>query len=77
MQYLKSSHNAVTTHDTTKRQSGDQCQCKDGTPGLRGPPGPIGKEGRKGDNGPPGLRGDVGDRGPRGLIGTYNINFVL
>ena len=49
--------NTVTTHDITKRQSGDECQCKDGTPGPRGPKGDIGKEGRKG-------------RGPRGIIGT-------
>ena len=65
--------NTVTTHDhdITKRQSGDECQCKDGTPGPRGPKGDIGKEGHKGDVGPPGPRGDTGDRGPRGIIGKY------
>jgi len=62
----------IITHDIAKRQSGDECQCKDGTPGPRGPPGQkgsIGKEGHKGDVGSPGPRGDTGDRGPRGVIG--------
>ena len=44
-----------------KRQSGSECQCKDGTPG------PIGPPGEKGATGP---RGDPGDRGPRGVIGS-------
>ncbi|XP_065895772.1 short-chain collagen C4-like [Dysidea avara] len=64
--------NTVSTHDITKRQSGDDRKCKDGAPGPRGPPGPIGdegKQGRKGDVGPPGPRGDTGDRGPKGIIG--------
>ena len=60
---------AITTHDITKRQLGNECQCKDGTPGPPGQKGSIGKEGRKGDIGPPGPRGDTGDRGPRGIIG--------
>ena len=48
------------------RQSGDECECKDGTPGSRGPPGlkgDAGKEGCKGDVGP---RGDAEYCGPRG-----------
>ena len=63
--------NTIITHDITKRQQEDECQCKNGTPGPRGPPGLIGKEGHKGDVGLPGPRGDTGDRGPRGEIGTY------
>jgi len=47
-----------------KRQSGKDCQCKDGIPGPIGPPGISGP---KGATGP---RGDPGDRGPRGVIGT-------
>ena len=64
----------------TKRQSQNECECKNGAPGPRGPPGlkgGIGKEGRKGDVGPLGLRGDVGDRGPRGLIGTAYFTITL
>jgi len=45
-----------------KRQSGSDCQCKDGIPGH------IGLPGEKGATGP---RGDPGDRGPRGVIGSY------
>ena len=56
-----------------RRQS--DCQCKDYTPGPRGPPGNkgetgLGMEGPKGDAGSPGPRGDTGDRGPRGGIGN-------
>ena len=81
----------VTTniHDIKRRQSGDECQCKNGTPGPRGAPGPKGdegKQGRKGDVGPPGPRGDVGppgprgdtgDRGPRGEIGMRIHRYTL
>jgi len=45
-----------------KRQSEQNCHCKDGIPGPKGPPGNKGetgmegKQGRKGDTGPPGSR---------------------
>ena len=62
-------HNYVnkTPHEMMKRQSEQNCQCKDGSPGPRGPPGNKGeigmegKQGRKGDTGTPGPRGDVED----------------
>ena len=57
-------------HDVVKRQSEQNCQCKDGSPGPRGPPGnkgEMGIKGLKGDTGHPGPRGDVGDRGLRGM----------
>ena len=72
MLQLKTDMDTTNIHDITRRQSGDECQCKDGTPGPRGVPGPKGyegKQGHKGDVGPPGPRGDTGDRGPRGEIG--------
>ncbi|XP_065896073.1 uncharacterized protein [Dysidea avara] len=65
--------------DTTKRQSGDQCQCKDGVPGPKGqkgdegPPGPqgdIGLPGPTGDDGRRGLRGEPGHPGDRGPVGA-------
>ena len=71
----RDSDNSFNKYDVVKRQSDQNCQCKDGIPGPRGPPGnkgKIGKEGKqglKGDTGPPGSRGDAGDRGPRGKIG--------
>ena len=58
-----------------KRQSENNCRCKDGTPGPIGPPGKKGDQGTpgvsgpKGEHGNKGPRGDPGDRGPRGLIG--------
>ena len=58
-----------------KRQSGNDCKCKDGTPGPIGPPGEKGDQGTPGVSGPKGAtgpRGDPGDRGPRGVIGTWN-----
>ena len=64
-------------HAVKKKQSEQNCQCKDGSPGPRGPPGNKGeigiggKQGNKGDTGPPGPRGDEGDRGPRGRIGDH------
>ena len=57
--------NTINTHHDVKRQSGNDCQCKDGTPGSIGPPG------EKGTTGP---RGDPGDRGPRGVIGSNAIH---
>ena len=66
-----------------KRQSDQNCQCKDGIPGIRGPPGNKGemgmegKQGRKGDTGPPGPRGDPGDRGPQGKIGAYLASYSV
>ena len=69
---LKGKDDNLNKHDLVKRQSDQNCQCKDGSPGPRGPPGNkggIGIKGFKGDTGPPGLRGDAGDRGPRGMIG--------
>ena len=62
-----------------KRQSEQNCQCKDGSPGPRGPPGNKGeigmegKEGHKGDTGPTGPRGDARNRGPRGKIGMQYV----
>ena len=72
--------------NTVKRQTGEQCQCKDG---INGPVGPPGEKGVKGDQGMPGVdgvdgtKGDKGDtgpigdpgiRGPRGPIGTVYID---
>ena len=62
-----------------KRQSGNDCQCKDGTPGPIGPPGEKGDQGTPGVLGPKGAtgpRGDPGDRGPRGVIGSNMIYTV-
>jgi len=59
-------------HHDVKRQSGNDCNCKDGTPGPIGPPGKKGDQGTPGVSGPKGAigpRGDPGDRGPRGVIG--------
>ena len=67
--------NTLNKHDVVKRQSEQNCQCKDGSPGPKGLPGNKGekgmqgKQGRNGDTGPPGPRGDVGDRGQRGRLG--------
>ena len=75
---MKSSHmlfqlkTYVDNTDVTKRQSRDDCQYKDGTPGPRGPPGPKGDEGKQGRKGDIGPRGDAGERGPRGEIGMVN-----
>ena len=69
----------LTKHDAVKRQSEQNCQCKDGSPGPKGPPGikgeigMEGKQGRKGDTGPLRPRGDPGHRGPRGIIGSYLV----
>ena len=68
--------NSLNKHDVVKRQSDQNCQCKDGTPGPRGPPGNKGEMGIKGDTGPPGPRGDTGDRGPRGIIGIQLYNYT-
>jgi len=57
-----------------KRQSGNDCQCTDGTPGPIGPPGRKGDQGTPGVSGPKGStgpRGDPGDMGSRGLIGKW------
>ena len=64
----------MNKHDVVKRQSEQYCQCKDGNPGPRDPPGSKGMEGKQGckeDTGPPGPRGDTGHRGQRGSIGRY------
>jgi len=56
----------LNKHDLAKRQSEQNCQCKDGSPGPIGPPGDKGekgmegKQGRKGDTGP---KGDAGNQG--------------
>ena len=63
--------NSLNKHDVVKRQSEQNCPCKDGIPGPKGPPGNKGELGLKGDTGSPGPRGDAGDRGPRGVIGKY------
>jgi len=81
----KDKDNTDSKHDVVKRQSEQNCtcQCKDGSPGPRGPPGNKGeigmegKQGRKGDTGPPGPRGDAGSRGPRGIIGNYVPCYVF
>ncbi|XP_065914339.1 short-chain collagen C4-like isoform X3 [Dysidea avara] len=68
--------NTINTHHDVKRQSGNDCQCKDGTPGPIGPPGKKGDQGTPGVSGPKGdtgPRGDPGDRGPRGLIGDTGL----
>ena len=44
---LKEDVDRINIHDITKRQSGDDCQCNDGTPGPRGPPGPKEMKGNK------------------------------
>ena len=69
----------LNKHDVVKRQSDQNCQCKDGSPGPAGPPGDKGEmgiKGLKGDTGPPGPRGDIGDRGPRGKIGIQLYNYT-
>ena len=49
-----------------KRQSGNDCQCKDGEPGPTG---------EKGDRGLRGRRGRTGSAGPIGLLtGMANVN---
>jgi len=61
-------------------QSGDECQCKDGTQGPIGPPGQKGdegKQGRKGDAGPPGNKGDIGEQGAKGAKGVKGKNFKI
>ena len=71
----KYNDNTINKHDVVKRQSEENCQCKDGNPGLMGPPGNKGekgvegKQGRKGDTGPPGPRGDTGNQGLQGSTG--------
>ena len=62
----RDSDNSLNKHDVVKRQSDQNCQCKDGFPGPIGPPG---DKGVKGDTGPSGPRGDTGYRGQRGPIG--------
>ena len=59
IEQLQSNH---PLQDSVKRQSGSDCQCKDGTPGPIGPPGNKGDRGTPGVSGP---RGDPGDRVPR------------
>ena len=72
----KRSDNTLNKHDVVKRQTEQNCHCKDGNPGLRGPPGNKGeigmkgKQGAKGDTGSSGPRGDTGDRGSQGRIGV-------
>ena len=46
------------SHQDVKRQSENDCQCKDGAPGPageKGQPGEPGKKGRRGQKGPQGL----------------------
>ena len=54
--YLQRHNNDPNKHDVVKRQSEQNCQCKDGTPGPRGPPG------NKGEMGIKGLKGDTGSQ---------------
>lgn len=66
--------------DKIKRQTGKECQCKDGAPGPVGPPGKRGKRGNQGADGVKGDKGDHGDpgiRGPRGLIGMYAMAMII
>jgi len=71
----KDKENTDNRHDVVKRQSEQNCQCKDGSPGPKGAPGNEGekgmegKQGHKGDTGPPGQKGDVGHQGSRGKRG--------
>ena len=70
----------LNTHHDVKRQSGNDCKCKDGTPGPIGPPGEKGDQGTPGVSGPKGAtgpRGDPGDRGPRGVIGSNMIYITV
>jgi len=62
--------NTINPHDDVKRQSRNDCYCKDGKPGPIGPPGKKGDQGTPGVQGATGPRGDPGDRGQRGVIGN-------
>jgi len=74
-QTLVNYDNTINACHDVKRQSGNDCHCKDGTPGPIGPPGKKGDQGTPGVSGATGPRGDPGDRGPRGLIGdTIHTN---
>ena len=53
--------------DVVRRQTVQQCQCKDG---IDGPPG---EKGGKGDQGLPGVDGTKGDKGHAGPIGDPGI----
>ena len=69
----------LNKHDVVKKQTEQNCQCKDGSPGPRGTPGnkgEMGIKGLKGDTGPPGPRGDAGHRGQRGPIGIQLYNYT-
>ena len=71
--------NGLNKHDVVKRQTEQNCQCKDGSPGPIGPPGDKGEkgtEGVKGVTGPQGPKGDTGYRGTRGPIGIQLYNYT-
>ncbi|XP_065912463.1 short-chain collagen C4-like isoform X4 [Dysidea avara] len=62
----------TNSHQDVKRQSENDCQCKDGAPGPageKGQPGEPGKKGRRGQKGPQGPSGMKGESGPNGLRG--------
>jgi len=52
----------VNTHHEIKRQSENDCQCKDGEPGPPGEKGEMGQRGRRGKAGPIGLLNGRGDK---------------
>ena len=59
---FKEKDDNLNKHDLIKRQSEQNCQCKDGIPGPRGPPGSEGKvgmEGKQGRKGEMEMKGDV------------------
>jgi len=53
--------NTINTHRDVKRQSGNDCQCKDGEPGPTGEKGDRGQRGRTGSAGPIGLLTGMGN----------------
>ena len=62
-------------HDVLKRQTGNDCQCKDGIPGPKGPPG---KKGEMGERGHPGRQGKRGDKnyGSHAIVILNFTNYI-
>lgn len=48
---LDSSLKSSDDNDIVKRQTENNCQCKDGLPGPKGPPGSKGAQGKRGKKG--------------------------
>ncbi|XP_065912488.1 short-chain collagen C4-like isoform X7 [Dysidea avara] len=66
----------TNSHQDVKRQSENDCQCKDGAPGPageKGQPGEPGKKGRRGQKGPQGPTGHPGPQGGLGLKGEQGV----